>query len=403
MKRTLSTLDNDQHDERGREKRKNIVISKEQKPVSDDDNNQIDYLTYIMEYLSDMFIDVLINVGLLEYSIKLMFLSKKFMNFFEAHDWTPNIKTWYLSYLKPDDLCYKNMHPRDCHIFFLEPIHRYTIIFWHNHTRRFKVFMSNTTTYTSPFTSVTTYYKLQHFAEFDAKRIIGLMMASRNWPNSKYYGMSVDEIIKLWDEIRESASKLGTLAHKNIENFYNGQPYDPDTPEFLLFMIYITDYLPDCLYPYLAEPRIYDVDEHETGNSLNICGSVDMIYAFRDNPFDEFGRRRVCVVDWKRSSGIKMYNLYEKGITPLTKNDDNCNYVKYSYQGETYVILLEDLYNFKVECFDIVVIHPDQVLPHVYNVPLDSDKLDRIRSYRLNELRELKKNDTVHSRTIVKR
>ncbi len=384
MKRTLSTttIHNSSVE------KKKPFVWKEEKP---DENKTIDHLTYFMVNHPDIFISEFIDKALLEYSIKLMVLSKKFKAFFEARDWTPNIKTWYLTYLNPDDLCYKNMHPRDCHVFFFDPIHRYTVIFWHNHTRRFKVFMSNTTTYTTPFTSVTTYYKLHHFAEFDAIKIIGLMMASRKWPESKYFGMSVDEIMKLWDDIRERASKLGTMAHKNIENFYNGQPYDPNTPEFLLFMIYITDFLPDCLYPYLAEPRIYDVDEHDTGNSLNIIGSVDMIYGFRDEPFDEYGRRRVCVVDWKRSTEIKMDNQYEKGVTSLTKNDDNCNYAKYSYQGKTYAILLEDQYNFKVECFDIVVVHPDQELPLVYNVPFDSDELDRIRQYRLNELQALKK------------
>jgi len=49
--------------------------------------------------------------------------------------------------------------------------------------------------------SVTT-WNHKHFEQFDADKIIQRMMKSKNWPNSKYYGQSPDEIKAGWEKNR---------------------------------------------------------------------------------------------------------------------------------------------------------------------------------------------------------
>lgn len=349
-----------------------------------EDTRKVDYLGILMINVTDVFIDDFIDRFLQEYSIKLPLLSKKYKNFFASRDWTPNIQKWYLSHSLPSDLAIKNLHPRDYHIFFIPgELHRYTVVHWDDCRKRFRVHMSSTTTYDNPFASVTTFYKPQ-FPEFDAHKIIGRMMRSRTWHESIYYGMTEEEILKLWADKRDLASKLGSLAHENIEHYYNGRAYDPHTPEFVLFMRY-KNTLSDDIVPFRTEWMIYDTDD-DLGKGLCLFGSIDMVYGFKERPFDEYGRRRVRIVDWKRSENIKMSNSYEKGLSDLTKEDDACNFVKYSYQVKTYTPILERKYNCIVEGLDLVIIHPKQTEPIIIDVPFNRPEIERIVNYRRHQL-----------------
>ena len=75
----------------------------------------------------------------------------------------------------------KNAHERDAHITFEEGPHIYTI------------------DGDSGFTSVTT-WNHSHFSGFNADAIISGMMRSARWPQSKYYGMTVEEIKAGWNQ-----------------------------------------------------------------------------------------------------------------------------------------------------------------------------------------------------------
>ena len=47
-------------------------------------------------------------------------------------------------------------------------------------------------------------------------------MKSPKWPESKYYGMTKEEIKKSWNDNGDNAAKLGTDMHKMFEDYYNG-------------------------------------------------------------------------------------------------------------------------------------------------------------------------------------
>ena len=102
----------------------------------------------------------------------------------------------------PDYLEKQNPHPRDARISFDEGPHIYTI------------------DGDDSFTSVTT-WNHQHFRKFDADATITKMMGSNNWPNSKYFGLTREEIKDSWERNRDEAAKAGTEMHYNIECYYN--------------------------------------------------------------------------------------------------------------------------------------------------------------------------------------
>ena len=92
----------------------------------------------------------------------------------------------------PQYLAKKNPHPRDESITFDEGPHIYTI------------------DGDSDYMSVTT-WNHSHFDHFDADKIIDKMMMGRKWgPAHKYWGMTKEEIKKMWEENGKKASTAGT-------------------------------------------------------------------------------------------------------------------------------------------------------------------------------------------------
>lgn len=217
-----------------------------------------------------------------------------------------------------------NRHPRDARLRFDEGPHVYHI------------------DGCSENVSVTTLVH-RYFEKFDADRVIAKMMGSRNWPQSKYYGMTAGAIKRQWAEAGADASTRGTRMHKSIELFYNGQDttgYEGE--EFDRFLQFHAEH--EHLKAYRTEWEIFDED-------LKIAGSVDMV--FRDTTTQEF-----LIYDWKRSKEIKFCNPWAKGLPPLDGRDD-CNFVSYSLQLNIYRYILETRYGLTIGGLFLVVIHPN--------------------------------------------
>lgn len=217
----------------------------------------------------------------------------------------------------------KNAHPRDSKIVFDEGPHLYYI------------------DGDSDNTSVTTL--VHHFFDkFDADRVIDKMMQSKKWCDSKYYGMSREDIKKQWSDAGLEASTMGTRMHRSIELFYNEEntaPYEDDT-EFQMFKVFEAEH--DYLKAYRTEWEIYDKD-------LHLAGSVDMVFR---NELDEY-----YIFDWKRSKEIKFENPWSNG-KGVMKDHCDCNFVTYSLQLNIYRYILEKRYGLKIAGMFLVVIHP---------------------------------------------
>lgn len=222
-----------------------------------------------------------------------------------------------------------NQHERDVNITFIEEGHIYNVVGMIGKP-----------------TSVTTIVH-KYFPHFDADLVITKMMRGARWEESKYYGMSREEIKEMWNSSGKEASELGTLMHKAIEDYYN-QCLDvyPDTPEFGMFLNFWSDLqqaLPG-IKPYRTEWLVYD-------ESVNITGSIDCVLQLPNGD--------LIIADWKRSKEIKKDNKYEKGFGPMTKID-NCNYNHYCLQLNFYRHILTTKYNKNVVYMMLVILHPNQ-------------------------------------------
>lgn len=219
------------------------------------------------------------------------------------------------------------------------------------------------------------------FKPFDAKCVINNMMKSTNWLTSKYYGKSVDEIIKEWDSIKNDAADKGTKMHFAIEQFYtktvSPEYYiQPDkeilnTVEYNHFMNFYKDYM--YLKPFKIEWRIFD-------EVVKIAGSVDMVFHDPDN------ENCLYIYDWKRSKCINFSNRFQKGLGELNHLDD-CNFNHYSLQLNIYKKIIETNYKYKVTKLAIVVFHPNNPTYIKIDIPNLDNEVELIWNNRLNELK----------------
>jgi ATP-dependent exoDNAse (exonuclease V) beta subunit len=191
------------------------------------------------------------------------------------------------------------------------------------------------------------------FPHFNADEVIVKMMNSKGWVNSKYHGMTPDEIKAEWDKTRDDAADAGTKMHLAIEQFYNSKidptiPLEQDpnvinTKEYRHFEQFYKDH--SHLVPFKTEWRIFDEE-------LKIAGSIDMIFKDPEN------EGCIYIYDWKRSKEIKYRNFFQKAHEPLSYLDD-CNYNHYTLQLNVYKYVIEKNYGLKVTELAIVVFHPN--------------------------------------------
>lgn len=233
-----------------------------------------------------------------------------------------------------DTLSKKNPHERDTHISFEEGPHIYTI------------------DGDSDYMSVTT-WNHKHFEQFDADKIISRIMKSKNWPNSKYYGQSAEEIKAGWEKNREEAASAGTKLHYDIECYYNGYPQQNDSVEYQYFLNFVE--ANKELVPYRTEWMIWDKE-------LRFAGSIDMVY---ENPDGT-----LMIYDWKRSKEIKKTDRFLKfSTTECIEHLPDTNFWHYSLQLNTYKALIEKNYGKKVTRMCLVCLYPDNKNYQVFKVP----------------------------------
>lgn len=219
--------------------------------------------------------------------------------------------------------------------------------------------------------SVTQFIHL-FFNKFDENVVIDNMMKSKYWSQSKYFGMSKDEIVSAWYKIRIDASEAGTKLHLAIENFYLHGPNSVDkdianTNEYKYFLNFQKQY-PYQMYK--AEWRIFD-------DKFKIAGSVDMSF------IDPDSANSIYIYDWKRSKEIKFLNKYSCGLEPITHVQD-CNYWHYSLQLNIYKKIIESNYNLKVSQMAIVVFHPNNNNFIKIDIPDLQNDVDKLFNRRIN-------------------
>jgi ATP-dependent exoDNAse (exonuclease V) beta subunit len=227
--------------------------------------------------------------------------------------------------MPPTYLAQLNAHEKDKYIEFEEIGHRYTI---HGETG---------------YTSITTLIgKL--FEHFDANKIIDKMIKSKKMldPTNKYFGMTRENIIALWDANGKDASEKGTAMHMNVENYYNNIEVNDDSIEYSFFKKFIVDF---PLKPYRTEWTVFYT-------KYKLCGSIDMIFENPDGTLQ--------IYDWKRVKSIEYEAFGNKtSIIPCLKHMPDTNFWHYALQLNLYKMILEEQYDKKVTDLYLVCMHPD--------------------------------------------
>lgn len=234
----------------------------------------------------------------------------------------------------------KNKHIRDLFIEFNEEAHKYRI----------------TCDKDSDYISVTTWIH-SHFEKFNSDTIIYTMMNSKNWKNNKYYGMTKDEIKKMWNDNCEESANAGTKLHYDIECYYNNFSNDMDTIdiglkreintsiEYSYFLKFVNDY--KNLVPYRTEWRIWNDD-------IKLAGSVDMIFEDREK-----NDGSLLIYDWKRCKNITKSSFNKYSITDCINHIPDSNYWHYCLQLNIYKKMIEDKYDKKISGMYLICLHPD--------------------------------------------
>jgi hypothetical protein len=263
--------------------------------------------------------------------------------------------------LQWQSLAIKNRNPRDLCIEFDEPTHRYTI------NGKYEGWISCTG------------FLHMFFPHFDPDAVIKKMMNSPKWVNSKYYGMTAEEIKNKWNSSGKEASGAGTNMHLGIEMHQNGAEHLVDdevknTLEWKYFQNFWNDFK-DELEPYRTEWEVWS-EEHK------LAGSIDMIYKKKDGSY--------AVYDWKRSKEIKTSNDFENGYPPVD-HLSNCNYWHYTLQLNVYKWFLETFYGLNITELCILVFHPDNKNYRRYRLNILEDEVKDMLDCRLRAVREKSK------------
>lgn len=234
-----------------------------------------------------------------------------------------------------------NAHPRDSRIVFDEAPHKYYV------------------DGEDIFTSVTT-FNHHLFPSFNADKVAARCALNRNY---EHYGKTKEEILAIWELNRDSASRLGTIMHQQIEWYYNGydtirtQPAHALSKELAYFLDYLRQY--PHLEAYRTEWNVFDKE-------LRLSGSIDMVYYNKST-------KTYNIYDWKRTKEIefdfKENHAKEYGYFPCVARLKNKNYYLYSLQLNVYKYILEKHYGLQITDMALVVLHPNY--PEVQVIPVD--------------------------------
>lgn len=263
-------------------------------------------------------------------------------------------------HVPPTYLSTKNVHPRDKDISFEEGPHIYTVL-------------GNRGGYTS----VTT-WNHSHFANFNSESTVNKIIKSPKMqdPSYKYYGKTKEDILKMWDDKRITASTAGTQMHNDIEYYYNNVEVNNDSIEFQFFKNFLKDY-PD-LKPYRTEWMVYHED-------LMLSGSIDMTFENEDGTLQ--------IYDWKRCEDIVHENNFGKfATTSCISHLPDTNFWHYALQLNVYKAILEQKYDKKITDLYLVCMHPNNVYKNYQRiqVPILEKEIQMLFDYRLTQIHKEK-------------
>ena len=215
----------------------------------------------------------------------------------------------------------------------------------------------------------------EYSAGFDPSRALESMKHGRNWDAKRMemeeqgLGTSDDEILARWNRNGAVQSRRGQLLHHHAECLMNGLAVEePHSPEFKQVNQIYHALLLQGMVPHRTELCIFHV-------GLRVAGQIDAL--FLDANW------RLVIVDWKR-----VRNLRTEGFDPLRYPLDrlpDSNYWIYSLQLNLYRYILETEYAFDVSAMYLAVVHPEQPVPRLVEVPRLDAEMIALHEYEIEQ------------------
>lgn len=276
-------------------------------------------------------------------------------------------------------------HPRDKNITFDKKIYKFVI--------------DGIPDTKKEYTSATRFIH-HHFKDFDADEIIRKMMTSPKWPESPYYGMTVQEIKNQWDKKGKIARDDGTNMHAYIEFYYNymmfkkvfGVDYK-SVPSVVPeeYRIIHLDHILSSTYPHLPTEYKYFHDfEHDRmshsdeelwvpyrtewlvyDEDIKLLGYIDMVFKnIKDGTY--------ILCDWKRCKEIKKSNAYDTATTECISHIPDANYWHYTLQLNVYREILERKYGMVISGMYLLSFHPECSGYERFRVPVLKEEMSEL-------------------------
>lgn len=169
--------------------------------------------------------------------------------------------------------------------------------------------------------------------KFDSQKIAAKCSKDKK---SKWYGLTPDQIISLWNKETQRALTLGTIYHNNQENLLCSQnEVLLDNKKVPVFKPIILDSGVKQSPDQKLEEGIYP--EHMVYlKSAGICGQSDLVQVIDG---------KINIIDYKSNKEIKFESftnwegISKKMLFPLDHLDD-CNFIHYSIQLSIYMYIM---------------------------------------------------------------
>jgi hypothetical protein len=237
-----------------------------------------------------------------------------------------------------------------------------------------------------------------YFADFNAEEIITNMMASSNWKNSVYFGMSRIEIIDLWETNRAASSLAGKRYHLAVECFLNGwagihQPPYSTSIAIQQFLMYWDKVVKANFIPFRTELK------YRSSKPYLLCGTADLLLVRKDHPVPEEcgGVLSLHLRDHKNSKKINFSSYGKKTGHGCCSHLEDCNFIHYALQQNIYKYMHEKWYqkctwqgreysHVKIESMQLLVAHENYPELQVIEIPIMTETVEEMFEDRKKSL-----------------
>ena len=212
-----------------------------------------------------------------------------------------------------------------------------------------------------------------------------------NDPNSKYYHMSVQEIIDSWN----AKAELGRNNGKILDTYIGMILENHESKDILekyktsLSEIVATNKcnIFDKFYKENVENKLEYVTREQIlhDETTGVVGRFDALFIKNDAKFS--GVQNLLLIDWKNTEKIETSNLYNKLKGPLYKYDD-CELNRYTIQLYIYVYILRKVYHLTDIRIIPLLVQIGSVEYAIYapQIPYSDELVSDIISFAINEI-----------------